>query len=49
VHGFWDTRSCGGLVWWDWERTYKNAVTIGLYIRLTAALHNRLPGDTSWL
>ncbi|MFB6726585.1 glycoside hydrolase family 76 protein [Kribbella sp. NPDC056345] len=49
VHGYWDTGSCGGGVWWDRERTYKNAVTIGLYIRMTAALHNRLPGDSVWL
>ncbi|WP_027347103.1 glycoside hydrolase family 76 protein [Hamadaea tsunoensis] len=49
VNTFWDPSTCGGGVWWNRERTYKNAVTVGLYIRLTAALHNRLGGDTLWL
>lgn len=48
VHGFWDTGTCGGGVWWDRERTYKNAVTSGLYLRLTASLHRRVAGDAVW-
>ncbi|MFC4852338.1 glycoside hydrolase family 76 protein [Actinophytocola glycyrrhizae] len=49
VHQYWDTGTCGGGVWWDRERTYKNAVTSGLYLRLVASVHNRTPGDTVWL
>ena len=48
VSGFWDTGSCGGGVWWNRERTYKNAVTAGLYLRLAASLHTRTAGDTVW-
>ncbi|MFI5693071.1 glycoside hydrolase family 76 protein [Kribbella sp. NPDC051586] len=49
VEGYWDPGTCGGGVWWNAERTYKNAVTNGLWIRLTAELHNRMPRDKRWL
>jgi predicted alpha-1,6-mannanase (GH76 family) len=49
LHQYWDTGTCGGGVWWSRERTYKNAVTSGLYLRLAASVSRRTPGDSVWL
>ncbi len=49
VNTLWDMGSCGGGLWSDQQRVYKNAITNALYVRLTASLHNRIPGDTAWL
>lgn len=49
MYEYWDEDVCDGGVYWDRESTYKNAVTNGQFIRLTAELHNRIPGDSTWL
>jgi predicted alpha-1,6-mannanase (GH76 family) len=39
----WDD-ACGGGVWWNQDRKYKNAITNELFLSLAAQLHLRSPG-----
>jgi predicted alpha-1,6-mannanase (GH76 family) len=44
----WD-EVCGGGLWWNQAKNYKNAITNELFLTLAAQLHLRTPGDHGYL
>ena len=44
----WDAR-CGGGLWWNEDRGYKNAVTNELFLLLAALLYQRVPARQDYL
>jgi len=44
--GAWDTNTCGGGVWWNTDRKYKNAITNELFLSVAGELAARAPAGT---
>lgn len=50
MYSYWNNDTCdGGIVWDIPTRSYKNAISNELYLKLAASLHNIIPHDTLYL
>jgi len=45
----WDDGTCGGGLWWNQDRKYKNAIANELFLAAATRLHRLSPGDGSYL
>ena len=45
----WDDKTCGGGLWWNEDRKYKNAIANELFLAAATQLHRLSPGDGSYL
>ena len=50
MYDYWIEERCGGGLIWDIPSLgYKSAISNEQYVKLTASLHNRIPGDDKYL
>jgi predicted alpha-1,6-mannanase (GH76 family) len=49
ITGGWDASVCGGGLWWEKPNNYKSSISNELFLLESVRLHQRTPGDTTYL